>query len=37
MVHDAQNYLVSGLCLLFRILNTRQHNVLETGSISVFR
>jgi hypothetical protein len=34
MVYDTQNYCVSGLCLSSVILNTRKHNVSETGSVS---
>jgi hypothetical protein len=33
MVYNTQNYWVSGLCPLFRILNARKHNVLETGPV----
>jgi hypothetical protein len=35
--YNTQNYLVSGLCLLSGILKTREHNVSDTGSVSVFR
>jgi hypothetical protein len=34
---SGQNYLVYGLCTSSRYLNTRKHNVLETGSVSVLR
>jgi hypothetical protein len=37
MVYNTQNYWVSGLCPSSRILNTRKHNVSETGSVSVLR
>jgi hypothetical protein len=37
MVYNAQNYCVLGLCPLSGILETRKHNVLETGSVSVLR
>jgi hypothetical protein len=38
MVYDTRNYRVFGLCPLSRILkNTREHNVSETGSVSVLR
>jgi hypothetical protein len=30
----SENYWVSGLCLLFSILNTRKYYVLESGSFS---
>jgi nitrate reductase gamma subunit len=33
MVYNTQSYWVSGLCLLSEILNTRKHNVSETGSV----
>jgi hypothetical protein len=32
--HNTQNHWVSGLCPLSGILNTRTHNVSETGSVS---
>jgi hypothetical protein len=32
-----RNFWVSELCLPSGILNTRRHNVTETGSVSVFR
>jgi hypothetical protein len=37
MVYNIQNYWVFGLCLSFGILETRKHNVSETGSVSVLR
>jgi hypothetical protein len=37
MVYNTQNYWVSGLCQSSGILNTRKHNVPETGSVSVLR
>jgi hypothetical protein len=37
MVHDTQNYWVSGLCPSSGILNTGKHNVSATGSVSVLR
>jgi hypothetical protein len=37
MVFNTQNYWVSGLCPSSGILNTRKHNVSETGSVSVLR
>jgi hypothetical protein len=37
MVYDTQNYSVSGLCPLSRILNTREHDVSETGSVCDLR
>jgi hypothetical protein len=33
MVYNTQNYWVSGLCPSSGILETRKHNVSETGSI----
>jgi hypothetical protein len=35
MTYNTQNYWVSGLCPLSGILNTRKHNVSETGPVSV--
>jgi hypothetical protein len=37
--HDEniQNYWVLGLCPSSDILNTRKHNVSETGSVSILR
>jgi hypothetical protein len=37
MVCNTQNYSVFGLCPSSGILETRKHNVLETGSVSVLR
>lgn len=41
MIHNQQiptrNHRVCGLCLSFGILKIRNHNVFETGSLSVFR
>jgi hypothetical protein len=37
MVYKTQNYLVFGLCSLSGILETRRHNVSETGYVSVLR
>jgi hypothetical protein len=37
MVYNTQNYWVLGLCPPSDILETRKHNVSETGSVSVFR
>jgi hypothetical protein len=37
MVYDTQNYWVSGLRPSSGILNTRKHNVSETGSVSILR
>jgi hypothetical protein len=34
MVFNTQNYWVSGLCPLSRILNTRKQNISGTGSVS---
>jgi hypothetical protein len=34
---DIQNYWVLGLCPSSGILETRKHNVSETGSVSVLR
>jgi hypothetical protein len=36
VVYDTQNYWISGLCPLPGILNTRKHNVSETGSMDLF-
>jgi hypothetical protein len=36
-MYDTQNYWLSGLCASSRILNTRKHNVSETGSDSIIR
>jgi hypothetical protein len=33
MVYNIQNQWVSGICLSSGILNTRKHNVSETGSV----
>jgi hypothetical protein len=33
MKYNTQNYWVFGLCPWFGILETRKHNVSETGSI----
>jgi hypothetical protein len=33
----AQNYWISGLCLLSGILNTKEHNVSEILSVSILR
>jgi hypothetical protein len=35
MVYDTQDYWVSGLCPVSRILNNGKHNISETGSVSV--
>jgi hypothetical protein len=37
MVYNTQNYWVFGLCPSSGILETRKHNVSETGSVSVPR
>jgi hypothetical protein len=37
MVYNTQNYWVFGLCTSSGILDTRKHNVSETGSVSVLR
>jgi hypothetical protein len=37
MEYNTQNYWVSGLCLSCGIVNTRKHNVSETGSVSILR
>jgi hypothetical protein len=37
MVYDTENYWVSGLCPSSGIVETRKHNVSETGSVSVLR
>jgi hypothetical protein len=37
MVYNTQNYWVFGLRLSSGILETRKHNVSETGSVSVLR
>jgi hypothetical protein len=37
MVCNTQNHWVSGLCPSSGILNSREHNVSETGSVSVLR
>jgi hypothetical protein len=34
---QAQNYWCFGLCPSFGILDSRKHNVSETGSVSVLR
>jgi hypothetical protein len=36
-VYNTQNYCVFGLCPLSGIVNTREHSVSETGSVSVLR
>jgi hypothetical protein len=33
----SQNYWISGLCPMSGILNTRKHDIPETGSVSIFR
>jgi hypothetical protein len=37
MVYNIQNHWVSGLCPLSGILKARQHNVLETRSVSFLK
>jgi hypothetical protein len=37
MVDNTENYWAFGLCPSSDILETREHNVLETGSLSVLR
>jgi hypothetical protein len=37
MVYNIQNHWLSGQCPSFGILNTRKHNVSDTGSVFVFR
>jgi hypothetical protein len=37
MAYNTQNYWVSGLCPSPGILDTRKHNLSETGSVSVLR
>jgi hypothetical protein len=37
MVYNTQNYRVSALCPLSTILETKKHDVLETGSVAVLR
>jgi hypothetical protein len=37
MVYNTQNYWDFGLCPTSGILESRKHNVSETGSVSVFR
>jgi hypothetical protein len=37
MVYNTQDYWVFGLFPSFGILETRRHNVSETGSVSVLR
>jgi hypothetical protein len=37
MENNTQNYWISGLCPSSEILNSRKHNVSETGSVSVLR
>jgi hypothetical protein len=38
MAYDTQDYWVFGLCPSSGILkNTKEHNVLETGSVSALR
>jgi hypothetical protein len=37
MVYDSQNYCVSELRPYSGILNTRKHNVSETGSVSFLK
>jgi hypothetical protein len=34
---NVQSYWVSGLCPSSGILNNREHNISETGSLSVLR
>jgi hypothetical protein len=36
-VYNTQNYCVSGLCQSFEVLNTRKHNVSETGPVTDLR
>jgi hypothetical protein len=35
--NSTQNYWMSGLCPSSEILNNREHNISEIGSVSVFR
>jgi hypothetical protein len=35
MAYDTQNYWDFGLCPSSDILKTREHNVAETGSVSI--
>jgi hypothetical protein len=35
MVYNTQNHWVFGLCPLSGILESRKHNISETGSVSV--
>jgi hypothetical protein len=37
MVYDTQNYWGFGLCPLSGILEIKEHNVSETGPVSVLR
>jgi hypothetical protein len=37
MVYNTQNYWLFGLCPSSGILESRKHNVSETGSVSVLR
>jgi hypothetical protein len=37
MVYNTQNYWISGLCPLSRILNIRKHNVSETDPVKPLR
>jgi hypothetical protein len=37
MVYNTQNYWIFGFCPSSGILKTREHNVSETGSVSVLR
>jgi hypothetical protein len=37
MVYNTQNHWDFGLCLWPAILETRKHNVSETGSVSILR
>jgi hypothetical protein len=37
IVHNTENYWVFGLCQSSGTLETRKHNVLETGSVSILR
>jgi hypothetical protein len=37
MVYNTQNYCALGLYKFYGVVETRQHNVSETGSVSVLR
>jgi hypothetical protein len=37
MVYNTQNYCVFGLCPSSGVLETRKHDVSETGSVSVLK